>query len=1084
MSQHIPRLVSLFLFAVLLFGCSQGFVSAQTDDTAAVRKVVEQFFSSYAKEDIEGLMSLWGQDSTELTASKESLQKTFTDFKNIEVKNVDIRKVTIEANEATVRLQVELSALNAQTGKPADNLKKENRILRLVKQRGDWKVSQYVLSETELAVAMLAAKTQAERRALFDADKDLQSTALVVALRKQDRFSRQQLFSQALPIYQVALEVAEWLDDKKSRAVLSHILGLIHFSQGNFDEALDFYQKSLALYEGVEDKSNVPELLDYMGQIHVARGSYTKGQELFRKSLAMAEERGDKPRVAYSLNTIGSVFSIQGDYAQGLEYFLRSLAIAEELNNTMLMVSPLNNLGSTYRLLGNNLLALDYYQRSLKLSEATNDNKRMANTLANIGEIHFSQANYSQALEYLKKALELAEPAGFKPDIVGYEHVIGNIHVERRDFALALAHYEKSLSVSEALGQKMATAYTLQNIGNVHLLQGNAARALDYLQRSFVLAEQLGDPLVIAHAQIGFSNVYLSQDNYAAALEAAERALAAASQMQRPDLLWMAHDLIGRSQRALGKLDHARQSFTNAIKTIEEWRAGVAGGEQDKQRFFQNKLTPYHSMVELLIESKSLNDALIYAERAKARTLFDVLSSGRINITKAMTKEEQEREQVLNAELVVINSQVQEATQRRDTSGLAGLKAKREKARLEYEAFQTNLYAAHPELKVQRGRSPLLTIDELDQLLNDDKTAILEYVIGEKNSYLFVITKAAGRGKRATVKVYPLGLNDKTLAEKSESFRKRVGDRDLSVNTPAQQLYDQLVKPAETQLRGVNKLIIVPDGVLWDLPFQALYRGARGYLLEDFAISYAPSLSVLREMKRKSSTLPSSASTNRVSELLALGNPVLNVEAVAKILVLRDDELVPLPSAEREVNTLGELYGRNRSKVLIGDKATEEEAKNEAERYRLLHFATHAILDDRNPMYSRIILARPKDDKRQDGMLETWELMKLDLKAEMVVLSACQTARGRIGAGEGMIGMSWALFVAGSPAVVVSQWKVDSDRATELMIDFHQNLVRRKHGKQSTTKAEALRAASLKLLQGKYNHPFYWAGFVLIGNER
>ena len=169
--------------------------------------------------------------------------------------------------------------------------------------------------------------------------------------------------------------------------------------------------------------------------------------------------------------------------------------------------------------------------------------------------------------------------------------------------------------------------------------------------------------------------------------------------------------------------------------------------------------------------------------------------------------------------------------------------------------------------------------------------------------------------------------------------------------------------------------------------------------------------------------------------------------------------------------------------MLIGDKATEEEVKSEAARYRLLHFATHAILDDRNPMYSRIMLSRPRDYKRQDGMLEAWELMKLDLNAEMVVLSACQTARGRIGAGEGMIGMSWALFVAGSPAVVVSQWKVDSDRTTELMIDFHQNLVR-KRGKQSITKAEALRAASLKLLQGRYNHPFYWAGFVLIGNER
>ena len=1078
MSQPTSRLFTVFfLFVVLLSGFS---VSAQTDDTAAIRKVVEQFFAAYAKEDLEGLFSLWSQDAPELTATRDGFQKSFTDLKNIETKNLDIRKVTIEANEAKVRLRFDFSALNAQTGKSADSVRKENRTLRLVNQHGAWKVSQYYPTENELALAMLAAKTTAERRALFDAEKDLQSTALIVALRKHDRFSRQQLLMQALPIYQVALEVAEWIDDRKSRATLTQILGLIHYSQGNFAEALDFYQKSLALYEELGDKTDVSELLNYMGQIHYSLGSYADAKRLFLKSLAVAEEMGDKSRIGTALNTIGALLSIQGDYAQGVEYYLRALAISEETNNTVLMATPLNNLGSSYRLLGNNMLALEYYQRSLKLVEAINDKKRMANTLSNIGEIHLSQANYSQALEYVKKALALAEASGFKPDAVGYEHIIGTIHFERGDYALALAHYEKSLSMSEALGQKREIAFTLQSIGNVHLLQGNAAQALDYLKRSLVLAEQLGDTPAIAGAQLGFSNAYLSQGNYAAALEAGERALAAGSQMQKPAAIWASHDLIGRSQRGLGKLDSARRSFTDAIKLIEEMRAVVAGGEEEKQRFFQDKLDPYHSMVELLIESQNFDEALIYAERAKARTLLDVLSSGRVNVIKAMTKEEQEREQALNAELVVLNSQVQEATQRRDTAALAELKKKQERARLEYEAFQVNLYAAHPELKVQRGRARLLAARDLDQLLSDGKTAILEYLVGEKDSYLFVITKAAGRGKRATLKAYPLKLNAKTLATESESFRQRVADRDLSVKTPARQLYDQLIKPAEMQLRGVNKLIIVPDSVLWDLPFQALYRGERGYLLEDFAISYAPSLSVLREMKIKNSA----SSSNRGSELLALGNPVLNVETVAKISLLRDEVLVPLPGAEREVNTLGQLYGLNRSKVLIGDKATEDEVKNEAERYRLLHFATHAILDDRNPMYSRIMLSRPKTDKRQDGMLEAWELMKLDLKAEMVVLSACQTARGRIGAGEGMIGMSWALFVAGSPTVVVSQWKVDSDRTTELMIEFHRNLVRSKRGsKQSATKAEALKAASLKLLQGRYNHPFYWAGFVLIGNE-
>lgn len=228
-------------------------------------------------------------------------------------------------------------------------------------------------------------------------------------------------------------------------------------------------------------------------------------------------------------------------------------------------------------------------------------------------------------------------------------------------------------------------------------------------------------------------------------------------------------------------------------------------------------------------------------------------------------------------------------------------------------------------------------------------------------------------------------------------------------------------------------------------------------------------------MKRKSSK-------SSASELLALGNPTVDAKEVAKLSLLREDDLGPLPSAEVEVKTLGQLYGRDRSKILVGHNATEEGAKAEAEKYRLLHFAAHAVLDDRNPMYSRIMLSR--DEKHEDGMLEAWELLKLNLNAEMVVLSACQTARGQVRAGEGMIGMSWALFVAGSPTVVVSQWKVDSERTSELMIEFHRNLLRRNGRNRAMTKAEALRLAALTLRHGRYTHPAYWAGFVLIGNEQ
>lgn len=191
--------------------------------------------------------------------------------------------------------------------------------------------------------------------------------------------------------------------------------------------------------------------------------------------------------------------------------------------------------------------------------------------------------------------------------------------------------------------------------------------------------------------------------------------------------------------------------------------------------------------------------------------------------------------------------------------------------------------------------------------------------------------------------------------------------------------------------------------------------------------------------------------------------------------------LAPLPEAEREVKALAQLYGAT-SKVYIGPAAREERLKAEAGSYRILQLAAHALLNDASPMYSRVLLAQGVDGAKDDGMLEAWEMMNLDLSADLVVLSACETGRGRIAAGEGVIGITWALFVAGSPTAVVSLWKVESLTTTELMLAFHRNLLSARRAQSPTSKAEALQRAAIKMLRSKeYRHPFYWAPFSVVG---
>ena len=186
-------------------------------------------------------------------------------------------------------------------------------------------------------------------------------------------------------------------------------------------------------------------------------------------------------------------------------------------------------------------------------------------------------------------------------------------------------------------------------------------------------------------------------------------------------------------------------------------------------------------------------------------------------------------------------------------------------------------------------------------------------------------------------------------------------------------------------------------------------------------------------------------------------------------------DLAPLPEAEAQARAVAGLYTTG-SRLYVGAEASEEHVKQEAGRFRILHFATHGLLDDASPMYSQLVLAEPGPASPEDGLLEAREILDLDLHAQLAVLSACDTGRGRVGAGEGLVGLTWAFFVAGCPATVASQWKVEARGTAELMVAFHREL------KQGRPTAEALRAAERRLLRDPaWRHPFFWAAFVVIG---
>jgi len=1056
--------------------------TAASDD-AALRALVEEFYGSYAKKDLDGFLRLWSAKSPELATRREIMQRLFVDHEKIEVKGLVIRKMAVEGEKAKLRVELEMSAIEVKTSKPAAGLGKMVRALECMKEEGAWKVWHEAPAEEDLAAALALLKTDDERSALLTEEKELVTEKLVQEMIRQgDRLRMTGKYPEALAGFRLAQSIAEQIGSKAGIAGTMLGIGNVHYRQSNYTQALEYFQKSVTLSEGIGDKAGIATAMRGIGNVHYLRGDYALALEFYQKILVLSETLGDKVGVGRILLNIGNVHYQRGNYAQALEYFQKSLSLTEPLGDKDLISRALNAIGVVYFNQDNYAPALEYLQKSLVLSEAMGDKAGVSQALNNIGNIYHQQSNYGQALEYYQRGLAMKEALGDKTGIAIALNNIGNVHYSQGDYAKALEFYQKRLTLSEALGDKPGIAVTLDMIGVTHYTQGNYAQALEYNQKSLALAEEMGDKARVTNSLIGLANASRLQGNYTQALDFATRAMVRAKEFDYSNMFWRAQTTAGRSYRDLNQLTSARQAFEEAIATIETSRARVVGGEQDLSRYFSDKLSPYHAIIELLVTQNQFGAALGYAERAKARVLLDVLRSGRSDVTKAMTAAEQDQERGFNNQLVSLNTKISSENQRAqpDPARLNDLKAQLQKVRLDYEAFQTGLYAAHPELKAQRGEIETLTPEQARALLPDSRSALLEYVVADERAYLFAFTVNAA-GTTTELKVYPLAIKQKELEGRVARFRETLASGSPGFHQPASELYDLLLKPAASQLQGRTALVIVPDGALWELPFQTLQPGPNRYLIEDSAIAYAPSLTALREMNKLRDRKKDAASS---PTLLAFGNPALTKQNILRAKpVLMDEKLDPLPEAERQVNAIKQIYGAAKSKVYIGAEASEAHAKAEAGSYRILHLATHGVLNDSSPMYSYLLLAQSEGDSNEDGFLEAWEIMKLDLKADLVVLSACETARGRVGTGEGMIGLSWALFIAGSPTSILSQWKVDSASTTELMVEFHRQLkAQMANPAGSFSAARALREADLKLLRSeRYRHPFYWAGFVVTG---
>ena len=929
-----------------------------------------------------------------------------------------------------------------------------------------------------------------------EAAKALSGVALILKEQHKD--------SEALQAYEQALKEFEALDDQDEVSNTLGSIGSIYYArgdfaaaskaflrstkandnsenvihiadafymQGDYKQASDYYEKSLKGFERAGNEAGMVGALSGAANTSYYLGKYDEALAYYKRNAILQEGIGDKSGVATSLQGIGNVHRARGDLSSALESYLNSLAVAEGANIKTATAATLGSIGLVLAMQGDNVRARDYYGKSLALFEASGDKVGMSRMLAQLGNVYYAEGSYDPALESYQKSLALRVAMADKAGQANLQLGMGTVYLAQKNFASALESYQSALTMFESLDNKEAAANALARIANAYLLQGDYAQALDL----------------------------------------AERANASAKQLESLSTVWYSRMIAGKAQRALKQPDEAGRSLVESIATVDSLRSQAAYGEAEAGR---NSLQPRLAAVDLMIEQKRSNEAFDYAERAKAQALADLIGKSTMKITKGMSASEQAEERRLISDLLSLDLQLDRESQSRapDQARRASLKDRLRQTRAAYQKFRQTLYAARPQLRVDRGELSPLKPDEAQALMNDGRggvqTALLEFVITEANVYLFVLTgepgsqtgnprKSKARANESTVllKAYQLNIGSQDLTQRVTHLQQLIANRDETLAGPARELYDLLLKPAEEQLANKTKLIIVPDGILWRLPFAALQPAADRYLIESASISYAPSLAALREMRKPiplstptRSRTPSTAAL--APAIAAFGNPLLTKELAQRTgRVYNGEKSAASVEQEKEVQKLGTVYGEAQSRIFAGAAASEERARAEAGHAGVIHFAAGAIMDDAAPMYSFVALSPGGGDAvtspLYDGLLQSYEIMNLHSQARLVVYSDSTMKAERPGAGDAAIVLAWSWFVAGTPSAMISRWEVQSPALTLLMTEFHGKSKMRRPLKRPVSKAEALQQSALTLRRSlEYQHPYYWSGFALLGDGR
>jgi len=947
-------------------------------------------------------------------------------------------------------------------------------------------------------------------------------------------FDRLGQYEKALSYYQQAAGFSKKIGDHIGEGQTLGNIGVVYKKTGRYDLAITHYNKALRIFRKIGERLGESIILRNIGLVQLNLGGYDQALSNFQKALVIAKDIGNRRWETKNLVNIGTVYKNLGQYNKALAYQRNALKITKQIGDRNQEGNALGNIGLLYDYLGRYDEALFYYKRTLEIAREIGDRRDEGTALNNIGVVYDILGQYEQSSDYYEQALFIKKKIG---DRQGEGGALLNIGVVRRHLHqtdLELSYYQKALIIFKQIGDRRSQIVGLSNIGMVYEGLGQHDTALSYYQEALAIAKKLGDRLGEGDSYFSIGSVYLKLGRFEKAHQSFSDSFKICNDVGALESIWRAQVGLGRTEAKMRKYDSAVSHYENTLQIIEAMRTELVRKEV-KISFMRGRLFVYDEYIELLqtlhqkfpdkgYDRKSFE----IFERKQGRVFLEEMGkSGARNfagLPDAVRKKEIELENQMAKTKAELVSERTKPLNSRSTKRIKNLEGRIDKIKSGQQVLEKEIQSRYPDyynlkyplpVKLSVLQKQVLKSGEMMVVYGVIKNNTSLWVIGEDRFGLFLIAEGGAaleekvdafrKGPESVIKAIQKGSSPRLERALNRSQRR--------INRAAQDLYQTLLPDqARKMIAGAKTLYIIPTGPLYGLPFEALVsqidsNQASRYLIKDHAVVYLSSASLLKTLRE--------AQTRRKETpkypLLAFAHPVykesaqdpdlkkkcLQTKGISVVACLRSGAFLglmggafpELPETEAEAREIKATLkapeassplqlrqNASRSTVLALNKS------GKLDDYRYVVFSCHGILPGEINRITQpaLVLSHPDPRSKTDGFLTMTDVFGIKLNADMVTLSACNTGRGKAEKGEGVRGLTRAFMYAGTQAISVTLWSVESQSAKQLSTGLYRNL------KQGKNRAEALRQIKLRMINGKegalFQHPFFWAPVVIFGD--